>query len=206
MDIINDTIADRLLLDHPFYKRWEEGSLDFAELAPYAEQYRHFEAQLPDFLQTLAERLPEGVAKASVLDNLRDELASPVTHLELFAGFAEAVGATTAQPSAAMAELVALYRDSANSAETSFALGVLAGYEVQAAAIADSKGAGLKRHYGLDGEAIAFWQLHAKLEEDHAAWTLEASQEADQTAFLAGARASAEAWWAFLDERELLAA
>ena len=77
MDIINDTIADRLLLDHPFYKRWEEGSLDFAELAPYAEQYRHFEAQLPEFLQPLPEALPRRLPKASLLDNSRGDPPRP---------------------------------------------------------------------------------------------------------------------------------
>ena len=50
-------ISDRLLLDHPFYRRWEDGKLESSELASYAAQYRFFEAQLPSFLEALAGQL-----------------------------------------------------------------------------------------------------------------------------------------------------
>jgi hypothetical protein len=32
--------ADRRLLDHPFYRRWEAGKVSIAELGAYAAQYR----------------------------------------------------------------------------------------------------------------------------------------------------------------------
>ena len=46
--ILVEVLRDRRLLAHPFYRRWEAGTLERAELAAYAAQYRHFEAALPD--------------------------------------------------------------------------------------------------------------------------------------------------------------
>ena len=45
---------------------------------------------------------------------------------------------------------------------------MLAAYETQAAAVAATKAAGLRRHYGIDGPGVAFWDVHADLEADQA--------------------------------------
>ena len=105
-----------------------------------------------------------------------------------------------------MANLVGVYGAAVASGDSARALGVLAGYEVQAAEVADTKGAGLAAHYGVTGSGLDFWALHATIEQDHAAWTNEAASFVDQEAFVSGVRQSAEAWWSFLDEREALAA
>ena len=80
----------------------------------------------------------------------------------------------------------------------------LAAYEVQSAAVADSKGAGLRRWYDVDRVGTAFWDVHAALEADHADWSLTALSEAggDPARLADQARASADAWWLFLDERQ----
>ena len=82
-----------------------------------------------------------------------------------------------------------------------------AAYEVQAPAIAVSKADGLRRHYGASGRATAFWDLHGRLEGDHAAWTLDALDllAGDESAVRHAARAAAAVWWSFLDEREAAA-
>ncbi|MGH9122460.1 MAG: iron-containing redox enzyme family protein, partial [Acidimicrobiales bacterium] len=81
-------------------------------------------------------------------------------------------------------------------------------YETQAAEIAASKAEGLRRHYGLDERATKFWGVHAGLEATHARWSVDAlalvSDDAD--AVSAAVREGADAWWAFLDEREAQAA
>src|ERR1700722_11629215 len=38
-DALADALAGRQLLAHPFYRRWEAGTLVDGELAAYAEQY-----------------------------------------------------------------------------------------------------------------------------------------------------------------------
>jgi pyrroloquinoline quinone (PQQ) biosynthesis protein C len=205
MDTVAALIDPFRLLEHPFYRRWESGALEEGELAAYAAQYRHFEAQLPSFLEGLG-ALVEGEAADLVAANLADERGGPKTHLELFDGFCAAVDAPVAEPTAAMATLIATYNDALSSGDAAYALGVLAGYEIQAAEVADTKGAGLAEHYGVDEKGRTFWLLHAALEADHADWTLRAAEGLDEARFAEGAQASATAWWGFLDEREALVA
>jgi pyrroloquinoline-quinone synthase len=200
---VSDATTGLRLLEHPFYRRWEAGELRFGELEAYAAQYRHFEAALPRFLEGIASSLPEGTALAAVAANLADELGDPVPHLELFDHFAEALGATPAEPTPATADLLAAY-DTALAQGPVPALAGLVAYERQAPEVAASKAQGLRAHYGLDGDAVAFWDHHATVDVAHARWTLEAlaGLDADTAVVAEASRAVAEAWWSFLDERE----
>jgi pyrroloquinoline-quinone synthase len=202
---IDHALAGRTLLSHPFYRRWEAGELREGELASYAAQYVHVERQLPGTLQVLVDALPDGEVRTALASNLADELSNPTSHVELFSTFADAVGATAVPATTATSELVELYAD-APARSVGFAVGVLAAYEVQAAAIARSKADGLRRHYELSDSAVAFWDLHADLEADHAAWSMDAASSLDVDEVMAGVIASRDAWWAFLDDRELAAA
>jgi len=198
---IDHALEGRLLLTHPFYRRWEAGELLDGELAAYGAQYEHFERQLPLTLAAIVETCPSGDVRDAVGANLDDELHRPSPHLELLASFLEAVGATTAAPTPATLALVALYEE-APARSTGFALGVVAAYERQAAAIARSKADGLRVHYGLDDAATCFWDVHAVLEEEHADWTLGAADTLPREEVLAGVADSRDAWWSFLDERD----
>lgn len=203
-DLITKTLEGRMLLSHPFYRRWEAGELLDGELTSYAEQYRYFEAYLPVFLGELAEQLPAGIARDAVADNLADEAGSP-THLELFDDFAAHYGAGDAAISPAMRALLDTYRRLLTLCPTIAVAGLLA-YECQGAAIADSKADGLKRHYGAPAGATAFWSTHGWIEEDHAAWTeagLVSLHPSDGDVAL-GISVIANAWWDFLTERDAL--
>jgi pyrroloquinoline quinone (PQQ) biosynthesis protein C len=202
--LISEGIGGKRLLDHPFYRRWEAGTLAGGELARYAEQYRHIEATLPGVLSRVASCLPEGPAREAVTANLSDELSNPAPHLELFEAFAAAAGAhQDVPPTPATQFLIALQLSSAATGPVR-ALGVLAAYETQAAAVAASKAAGLRCHYGIDGPGAAFWDVHADLEADHGDWSANAlaaiaGNPAQVTTAVA---AGACAWWQFLDERD----
>jgi pyrroloquinoline-quinone synthase len=205
-DALADSLSDRQLLTHAFYRRWEAGELSREELRSYAEQYRYFETMLPIFLESLAEKLPEGTSRDAVLDNLRDETAPP-SHLELFEMFATFYGARAVTISPAMARLLEAY-DTVLERGSAAALAGLWAYESQGAAIAKSKAEGLRAHYGVENDAATFWDAHWLVEGDHAAWTLEAlsSFNPDADVVAAAARLIGDAWWSFLDERELDAA
>jgi len=198
-------LVNQQLLDHPFYRRWEAGELKYGELTGYAEQYRNFETMLPTFLLRLSEMLPEGVARDAVLDNYRDEVSTP-SHLELFESFADFYGATDAPISAAMTALVDAYDEVLRQGPEAALAGLIA-YESQGAAIADSKAEGLVKHFNASSDAVTFWTVHGTIEENHAQWTMDAltSLEPNDAVVVAGAHLVGEAWWAFLDERELLA-
>lgn len=205
--VLAEAIVGRHLLTHPFYRRWEAGTLSEEELAAYAEQYRHIERELPVTLTAIAEALPPGAARDLVEANLADELGSPEPHTELFETFAAAAGAAPdARATPSTAALLSVVRTTAANDPVA-ALAMVAAYEVQAADIAASKGDGLRRHYGFDEEGTRFWDVHRTQEVQHAGWSMEAlaALEADSDVVQAAATVSADSWWLFLSEREELA-
>ena len=206
-EVLAEAIVGRHLLAHPFYRRWEAGTLAEGELAAYAEQYRHIERELPVTLSAIASALPEGRARSLVEANLSDELGSPEPHVQLFESFAKAAGATPDAPATpSTAALLALVRTAA-ATDPAAALAMVAAYEIQAADIAASKSDGLRRHYGMDEQGTRFWDVHRTQEVDHAGWSMEALEDlgADPDLVQAGAIVSADSWWLFLSEREELA-
>lgn len=206
--VIRGEVAERRLLVHPFYRRWEAGELAMSELAAYAGQYRHFEAALPLLLSKVVDELPESEARAYVVANLDDETgnADQPAHLELFADFCDAVGAAGADPPSASTEALLRTYEEAVSRGPGAALAALAAYEFQAPEIATSKAQGLRTRYGLDAKATKFWDLHGTLDVEHRTWMLGALSEVargSKSAEVASdVRSAAEAWWGFLDERE----
>lgn len=203
---IETALEGRRLLSHPFYQRWEAGELRPGELASYAAQYRHFEAALPTLLRGVLSHLdPESPAAELVRDNLNDEESNPQPHVDLFDRFAAAVKAPHCAPTAATRGLLDTYRRVIAAGPASGAAGLTA-YEVQAPDIAATKARGLRAHYGLDAEGTLFWDVHASMDRDHAAWAIDAlATLPDAEDAIPAVRATADAWWAFLDEREAAA-
>jgi pyrroloquinoline-quinone synthase len=201
------SLEGRLLLTHPFYRRWEAGELTRQELAEYAVHYRAFEAVLPTVLAAVVDRLVadgEYEAAHAVARNLADELGRPEPHLALFDRFGAALpGACATSPGPAADELAATYLELAGQSPVA-AIGGLAAYETQAAAIATTKGDGLRRWYGVDTDGTEFWDVHATMDAEHGDWAVEALAllGADETEVADAARRAADAWWALLDERE----
>ena len=200
---ISDSLDGLRLLDHPFYRNWQEGLLSQEDLARYAEQYRFFEQVLPSILTRIAGDLPEGGARELVERNLEDETSRPEPHVKLFEGFA---GATGARPRSELSEatwaLIDLYRHAAEEGPVP-ALAVVGAYEVQAGEIAASKAASLSDLYGMSADGTRFWDVHSAMEADHAAWTTQALADLDAGSGEVAdwASRSASAWWSFLDDR-----
>jgi pyrroloquinoline quinone (PQQ) biosynthesis protein C len=210
--VVARAVEGRTLLTHPFYQRWEAGTLAPGELNEYAVHYRAFEAALPGILHAVADRLEsEGRTDAGelVARNLADELGHPEPHLALFDRFAHALpGAATATgPGPAARALTATYGSLVAEGPVA-ALAGLAAYETQASDIAVTKADGLRRWYGMDSVGTAFWDVHATMDADHGEWATESLDllDADPATVAVAARRAADAWWAFLDEREAEAA
>ena len=204
---IEAALAGRRLLSHPFYQRWEAGLLQPGELAAYAAQYQHFEAALPGLLRAMLDGLdPDSAAARLIALNLADEEGNPVAHVTLFAAFADGVGAQATAPTDATRHLLDTYGRLV-AAGSVHGLAALIAYETQAPEIAGSKATGLRAHYALDSRATEFWDVHAHMDHDHAEWAIDAlAQQTDAEAAIPSMRAAADAWWAFLDEREREAA
>jgi pyrroloquinoline-quinone synthase len=198
---VQTLLSGRELLTHPYYQKWEAGELTTQDLAAYGAQYVHFERQLPRTLEKIVRVMEPGPCRDGVQANLDDEVGDPTPHVELLQSFLDAVGSVSTPPGPATHNLTSLY-DHAPGVGIGYALGVVAAYEVQSAAIATSKAEVLREWYGLNAYQTTFWDLHSTLEEDHAAWLLMAASSSPAVAFFEGIVASRDAWWDFLSERE----
>jgi pyrroloquinoline quinone (PQQ) biosynthesis protein C len=146
---VDRAIGSRRLLDHQYYRSWQQGALTMDELRAYAEQYRHVEAVLPEVLAAAALATIDKGARALIESNLTDEMSRPASHLELFDRFAAAVGVEDrAEATPATSCLVKMYRQAAANGAVS-TLAAIAAYETQAADIASTKAESLRRHHGL---------------------------------------------------------
>jgi pyrroloquinoline-quinone synthase len=204
--VLATVLADRRLLDHPFYRRWERGEVSTTELAAYAAQYRYFEGYLPIFLARLVAGLPKGSARDLLAANLADEEGDPIPHLELFESFATAVGATVESASAATSHLLGTYEQLLGQGPLAALAGFVA-YESQSSDIAARKAEGLRRYHGLNDHEVSFWEHHAALDARHGEWAQGAMEQytEDPLNLIPFVRQAANAWWAFLDEREAIA-
>lgn len=201
---LDQATADRRLLDHPFYKAWAAGTLTTEDLAHYAGQYWRQVEAFPSYLETIAARLPEGPTRDAVLANLADERDDD--HPGLWLDFAAALGSDRATvgstPAGAETQAcVDAFADACSQASPEFALGMLYGYESQTPAVAETKVAGLKQHYGVEGKGLTYFELHGKLDIEHSAEMAGAIDAlgGDVGEAEAGARAGAEAIWTLLD-------
>ncbi|MCA1703996.1 MAG: iron-containing redox enzyme family protein, partial [Actinobacteria bacterium] len=135
------------LLQHPFYEAWAAGTLTRDDLSFYAGQYWRQVEAFPSYLETIAERLPEGAARDTVLSNLADERDDD--HPGLWLDFAEALGrdrelTKDARPQPETSACVEAFEQAAQTATPAFAMGMIYGYESQTPKVAETKIRGLR--------------------------------------------------------------
>ncbi len=199
--------SERRLLDHPFYRAWTEGTLARDDLGFYAGQYWRQVEAFPSYLKDVASRMEPGSPRATVEANLRDEVEDD--HAGLWLQFAEALGRSEKEVWSSPAEpetraCVSSFATAASSAPVPYALGMLYGYESQTPEVAATKVDGLRRHYGIEGEPVRYFELHGELDVEHSSeLALAISEichsEEDVSAAADGARAGAAAIYGLLD-------
>jgi pyrroloquinoline-quinone synthase len=204
---LDEAIAGKPLLEHPFYQAWAAGTLTRDDLSFYASQYWRQVEAFPNYLGTIADRLPDGSVKETVEANLADERDGD--HPGLWLDFAAAVGSsrevtTTAAIEPETVECVGSFARAAAEASPAFAMGMLYGYESQTPAVAQTKITGLRDFYGIEGPGVTYFELHGELDVEHssemaAAIGEVAVDDASKAEAEAGARAGAEAIWKLLD-------
>lgn len=199
--------SDRRLLEHPFYKAWAAGTLTRDDLSFYAAQYWRQVEAFPGYLEELSARLPQGAARATIEANLADERDDD--HPGLWLRFAEALGSsrTTVETSSSEPETdacVSAFREALDAASPPFVMGMLYGYESQTPDVAETKIAGLRDHYDIDGPAVEYFELHGELDKRHSSEMARAidsvaTDEVAKEEARRGARSGAEAIWRLLD-------
>src|ERR1700731_2187731 len=92
LDKIDNDIADKNLLKHPFYLAWTRGELSKEALTDYAKQYYHHVAAFPTYLSAVHAKCDHQPTRKQILSNLIDEEAGSPNHPELWTQFAEGLG------------------------------------------------------------------------------------------------------------------
>jgi pyrroloquinoline-quinone synthase len=212
---LDNAIATRNLLKHPFYQSWQAGTLSREKLQLYAVQYYlHVEA-FPVHLKVLARRADGGLREL-ILENLAEEENPAAPHPRLWRDFADAVGVSeevlwTSVPLPGTRVLVETYREICRRKPFTEAVAALYAYEAQVPEIAATKTDGLSRHYGVNTpQALAYFEVHEEADRVHrAAWrrwlekrdrnSVGASHDADEDRVLATAKTALDALWGALD-------
>ncbi len=209
LDELDDLIRRRSILDHPFYRAWEEGTLTPDQLATYARVYYPHVSAFPSYLSAAIAHADDPRTRAELEDNLEDELGVPAPHHELWLDFAQGLGAdrdevARAEPHPAAAHVVSTFEGLATQSLAT-GLAALYAYESQQPDVSRAKADGLRTHYGVDDPAaLAYFEVHEAAdvrhrqgERDALAACLEAGATAEAITEAAGR--ALDAYWGLLD-------
>src|SRR5438552_13085924 len=175
LDQIDNDIAERHLLQHPFYLAWARGELSRETLTDYAKQYYHHVAAFPTYLSAVHAKCDDQATRKQILSNLIDEEAGSPNHPELWKQFANALSVedvdlarTEKQPETK--NLIETFRSVCSNESTAEGLAALYAYESQIPAICESKIDGLKKHYGFtDPKHYEYFSVHIEADTKHSA-------------------------------------
>jgi len=175
LESIDQQIAAKHLLTHPFYLAWTRGELSKEALADYAQQYYHHVAAFPTYLSAVHAKCEDQPTRKQILSNLIEEEAGEPNHPELWLQFAQALGtpraevhATEKQPETTA--LINTFREVCGNGATANGLGALYAYESQIPSVSESKIDGLKKHYGFDDpKSYQYFSVHVEADREHSA-------------------------------------
>ena len=162
---LNKKLDQYHLLNHPFYKSWNEGKLTREIIKDYAEQYYQHVKAFPRYISA-THSICEDIEKRKILlENLQDEENPNGDHPKLWKNFALSVGADRNKIEKAKQESFTkrMIDNFFKQGRKSYAEGLasLYTYERQIPEIADTKIRGLKKHYGVTSKkGLEFFEAH----------------------------------------------
>ena len=175
LDQIDNDIAAKHLLKHPFYLAWTRGELSRNALKDYARQYYHLVAAFPTYLSAVHAKCDDQMTRKTLLNNLIDEEAGSPNHPQLWLQFAEGldIAASDVRESEMWSEtknLIDTFRSVCRDGSTAEGLAALYAYESQIPSICESKIDGLKKHYGFaDPKHYEYFSVHIEADREHSA-------------------------------------
>jgi pyrroloquinoline-quinone synthase len=175
LDTIDNDIAEKHLLKHPFYLAWTRGELSKEALTDYAKQYYHHVAAFPTYLSAVHAKCDDQPTRKRILSNLMDEEAGSPNHPELWKQFANALGVEdvdleNVEKQSETNNLINTFRSVCADESTTAGLAALYAYESQIPAICESKIDGLRKHYGFnDPKGYEYFSVHIEADKEHSA-------------------------------------
>ena len=171
---LNKKLDQYHLLNHPFYKSWNEGKLTREIIKDYAEQYYQHVKAFPRYISATHSLCDDIEKRKILLENLNDEENSEADHPKLWKNFALAVDADAEEiekvkPYDFTKDMIDNFFKNGRS---SYAEGLasLYTYERQIPEIAETKIQGLKKFYGVNSkEGLEFFEAHKSADVVHRA-------------------------------------
>ena len=169
---LNKKLDQYHLLNHPFYKSWNEGKLTREIIKDYAEQYYQHVKAFPRYISA-THSICEDIEKRKILlENLQDEENPNADHPKLWKNFALAMGAEKDKIEDVKREWFTndMIENFFHQARKSYAEGLasLYTYERQIPEIAETKIRGLKNFYGVTSkEGLEFFEAHKAADVIH---------------------------------------
>ncbi len=169
---LNKKLDQYHLLNHPFYKSWNEGKLTREIIKDYAEQYYQHVKAFPRYISA-THSICEDIEKRKILlENLQDEENPNADHPKLWKNFALAMGADKDKIEYVKREWFTndMIENFFHQARKSYAEGLasLYTYERQIPEIAETKIRGLKNFYGVTSkEGLEFFEAHKAADVIH---------------------------------------
>ena len=203
---LNQKLDQYHLLNHPFYKSWNEGKLTREIIKDYAEQYYQHVKAFPRYISA-THSLCEDIEKRKILlENLNDEENRDADHPKLWKNFAIAMGADSEKIEEVKAEQFTkdLIDNFFKNGRSTYAEGLasLYTYERQIPEIAVTKIKGLKKFYGVNSkEGLEFFETHKKADVYHRVECeklLDGLSKEEQSAAEKAALSTAKYLWNFL--------
>ena len=169
---LNKKLDQYHLLNHPFYKSWNEGKLTREIIKDYAEQYYQHVKAFPRYISATHSLCDDIEKRKILLENLNDEENKDADHPKLWKNFAVAMGADAEKIEKIKADQFTeeLIDNFFKNGRSSYAEGLasLYTYERQIPEIADTKIKGLKKYYGVSSEKeLEFFEVHKEADVYH---------------------------------------
>ena len=169
---LNKKLDKYHLLNHYFYKAWNEGKLNREIIKDYAEQYYQHVKAFPRYISATHSLCEDLDKRKILLENLQDEEKDGADHPKLWKNFALAIGAEKNEIDSVKKEkfTTEMIDNFFKHSRTSYAEGLasLYTYERQIPEIAETKIRGLKNHYGVSSkEGLEFFEVHKAADVYH---------------------------------------
>jgi pyrroloquinoline-quinone synthase len=214
---IDGKVAERAMLEHPFYQAWTEGRLPIDTLRDYARQYFHHVEAFPRAVSAVHSACPDRDGRRMLAENLAEEEgieAGKQDHATLWLMFACGLGDSEERVRAQglNPETLALIETFRSLSRRSYAsgLGALYAYESQFPGVASAKIEGLIDRYGItDEETLRFFRVHESADVEHSSVCgalLDRLPEDQKAEAIAAGEELAGALWNFLSGVEARAA
>jgi pyrroloquinoline-quinone synthase len=165
---IDEMIAERSLLKHPFYQMWSDGKLTKESLAGYSKEYFQVVKAVPLFMTPIIEKAQDSVV-SELIANQQEESA----HIKPWINFAAELGISedelisysgTQKTRKAISNLNELMNTYDGGACAMYA------FEKEIPKISQTKLDGLSEFYGItNDEATEYFKLHTEADIRHAA-------------------------------------